>query len=545
MMGMVMTPFNLIPICSMVVLFFNTAVAQESTPKITISKETTWIVSPLRPDGRIDYVEALNQQLREGVTTENNSVVMFRRALGHRGMKAPTTDEYFRQLGIEVLPKDGQYLLDLDDFLDSLKPSTSPAGGVDRDEQRRSLYKQCNEARSRPWTRDEFPLVARWIDANDAPLKLVIEGTKRTKYFAPLLPAVNSSLAAFSSDSAQMREAAELLAVRAMLNLGEGRLEDAWSDVLAIHRLARLIAPGPGIVGFLIGSAIESFVSRCDAQIAHQHTMNAEFAARCLREFEQMEVIDGLAERMDVDGRYEYLDTIQFLSLKDEESLRQFNFGFYFGGDRSLAEFVRSRLIERDLDVDRMLKIGNQWFDRYAKAARLPTRTARTAEIEKLDKEWQAVLDELKNTSRTDTNFTREESSRIVAIAFLSVPFSIVKTVFDTLDSCAMRTELSYCGFALAAWRADHGQYPDELAQLSPTYLKTIPIDRFNGQPLTYRRSEVGYLLYSVGVNLQGDGGVTGSDAIEINGREADDIAVRTPDEDLRIKAMIKEQRLK
>ncbi|HQZ66696.1 MAG TPA: hypothetical protein PLY87_16505, partial [Planctomycetaceae bacterium] len=64
-------------------------------------------------------------------------------------------------------------------------------------------------------------------------------------------------------------------------------------------------------------------------------------------------------------------------------------------------------------------------------------------------------------------------------------------------------------------------------------------------QPLTYRRSKVGYLLYSVGVNLQDDDGVTRSDAIEINGREADDIAVRTPDEELRIKAMIKEQRSK
>ncbi|HQX49291.1 MAG TPA: hypothetical protein PLY87_23990, partial [Planctomycetaceae bacterium] len=476
-----MTPFSLIPGCSMVVLLFNTAIAQESTPPITISKETTWIVSPIRPDGRVNYVEALNQQLREGVTTDNNSAVMFRRAFGHRGLKAETADEYFRQLGIEVLPKDGHYLLNLDDFLNSLEPSPSPAVIASRYEQRRSLYQQCNEARSRPWTRDEFPFIARWIDANDAPLKFVIEGSQRTKYFAPLLPAVNSSLAAFSSDSAQMREAAELLGVRAMLNLGEGRLEDAWSDVLAIHRLARFIAPGPGIVGFLIGSAIESFVSRCDEQIARQGTMNAEFAAKCLREFEQMEVIDGLADRIDVDGRYEYLDTIQYLSRRDEEYLRQFNFRFYFVGDKTLAEFVRSRLIERSLDVDNLLKTGNQWFDRYAKAARLPTRTARTAEIEKLDSEWQAVLDGLKNIPQTETNFTREESSRMVATAFLSVPFSIVKRVFDTMDSCAMRTELSHCVFALAAWRADQGQYPNELTELSPTYLKTIPIDRFNG----------------------------------------------------------------
>ena len=80
--------------------------AQDSKPQIMISKETTYITTPLRPDGRVDYVEVLSQIQREGVTPENNSVVMFRRAIRHRDLKPEIADEYFRQLGIEVLPKE-------------------------------------------------------------------------------------------------------------------------------------------------------------------------------------------------------------------------------------------------------------------------------------------------------------------------------------------------------------------------------------------------------------------------------------------------------
>ena len=49
---------------------------------ITISKETTYITGPLRKDGYVDYVAALNQRFRAGVTPENNAAVPFLKAMG-------------------------------------------------------------------------------------------------------------------------------------------------------------------------------------------------------------------------------------------------------------------------------------------------------------------------------------------------------------------------------------------------------------------------------------------------------------------------------
>lgn len=55
--------------------------------RVTISKETTYITEPLRPDGYPDYIRYLNKKLSEGVTPENNAAVFYIRAfsLGENG----------------------------------------------------------------------------------------------------------------------------------------------------------------------------------------------------------------------------------------------------------------------------------------------------------------------------------------------------------------------------------------------------------------------------------------------------------------------------
>ena len=46
---------------------------------------------------------------------------------------------------------------------------------------------------------------------------------------------------------------------------------------------------------------------------------------------------------------------------------------------------------------------------------------------------------------------------------------------------------------------------------LLPKCLAAIPIDPFSNQPLVYRRSDTGYLLYSVGPDGEDNGGHFGS----------------------------------
>lgn len=69
--------------------------------------------------------------------------------------------------------------------------------------------------------------------------------------------------------------------------------------------------------------------------------------------------------------------------------------------------------------------------------------------------------------------------------------------------------DLATVACALERYRLAHGQYPETLAALSPEYIKELPHDVINGEPLKYRRADDGrFVLYSVGWNEKDDGGV-------------------------------------
>jgi len=61
---------------------------------------------------------------------------------------------------------------------------------------------------------------------------------------------------------------------------------------------------------------------------------------------------------------------------------------------------------------------------------------------------------------------------------------------------------------ALERYHAKHGSLPQTLAGLAPEFLKTVPVDFMDGQPLRYRLADDGrFLLYSVGLDCMDDGG--------------------------------------
>ncbi len=150
------------------------------TPKFPLGKETTYVTGPLDKDGYIDYEAALNDQLGKGITPDKNAVVLLWKALGptpEGGKGMPT--EFFKRLGIEEPPAEGAYFLGLRAFLkDSLK--------LDRDDIN-AVSAQVTPASLRPCTAKDYPHLAAWLKANEKPLEVAIEATKRPDYFNPLV----------------------------------------------------------------------------------------------------------------------------------------------------------------------------------------------------------------------------------------------------------------------------------------------------------------------------------------------------------------------
>lgn len=71
-------------------------------------------------------------------------------------------------------------------------------------------------------------------------------------------------------------------------------------------------------------------------------------------------------------------------------------------------------------------------------------------------------------------------------------------------------TRLLMTAFALRAYKLDHGAYPSTLQTLVPSYLHAVPIDPFSpaGDTLRYRLQGSTYILYSIGPDMNDDGGV-------------------------------------
>ena len=76
----------------------------------------------------------------------------------------------------------------------------------------------------------------------------------------------------------------------------------------------------------------------------------------------------------------------------------------------------------------------------------------------------------------------------------------------NRVDSMAMLTVL-----AIVQYHKKHGEYPASLtALIEDGLLHQLPMDPYSDKALVYRRTEGGFMLYSVGLNLTDDGGVAG-----------------------------------
>jgi hypothetical protein len=92
----------------------------------------------------------------------------------------------------------------------------------------------------------------------------------------------------------------------------------------------------------------------------------------------------------------------------------------------------------------------------------------------------------------------------VILIASALGSFRKVQDAQDRIEQVRRNLRVA---FALAAYRADRGRYPAQLADLAPKYLAAVPDDHFAGKSLTYRPTPEGYLIYSVGANGKDDGG--------------------------------------
>ena len=170
------------------------------------------------------------------------------------------------------------------------------------------------------------------------------------------------------------------------------------------------------------------------------------------------------------------------------------------------------------LDWNLILREVNQHYDRQVAMVKLSTAAEREAQAEVLAEEDRRSMDKVTGKHSwirillyrlggrlTQKQFNQMGSQAIRALVTSSVGAGVVWMEVEVQHSWF---DVFKVACALSAYRADKGKFPDSLAQISPSYLKEIPLDRFTDKPLIYKPQGKGYLLYSAGgPNMKDDGG--------------------------------------
>ena len=466
-------------------------------PKITISKETTWATEPLRPDGFVDYLEAVNRRHSQGVTVENNACVLLYQAMGPSPQGDRMPDRFFRRMGIEPLPDEGRYF------------EYCPDGLPDVLDQ--------------PWTAREQPGVAAWLKRNELPLATITAATERPHYFSPL---VNSDakpdggmIDVLLPGVQRSRDLARALAARAMWELAEGSQVDAWRDLMTIHRLGRLVGQGPTIIEYLVGIAIESIAFHGEFQFLSQTKPSAKMLKLYRKQLDRLPPRALVADKLDVGERACVLDCAHRLA-RGQMELKEI---VDAGDNNPLFEKLAEGPILQMVDWDVVLKSANQWFDRLEQISRKPNYLERTAAMQQLDEEVKKLAEQRRGPmALLPLLGGRPAITQAMSETLISLLLPSVTQVYRSEGQAIQRMHHLELAFALAAWRSEHDSYPDSLEKLAPKYIAEIPIDLFNGQPLKYDRVGEGYRFYSVGRNEKDDEGRSFDEG-------ADDLVVRLP----------------
>ena len=480
-------------------------------PKFKFGRDATFVDGPLDKDGYIDYEAALNQRLKGKITPETNAVVLLLQCLGPKPEGAALHQDFYKALGIEAPADVGDYLVQYNRHFVLEMQSRDPRGFFDLEA----------KLKLRPWTKDDSPKHAEWVKLNQKPLEIAVEASNRKDYYFPLISRMRGGehgplLGALLPTVQKCRELASLLAFRATWHLGAGKIDDAFSDALAVHRLGRLLTRGASFIELLVGIAIESIAHQTDLTLLEQAGPTAKQILAYQVELEKLQPRGSVADKIGLFERFLYLDSVQ-------HTLRT-GTGDLLGGE------FRGRTPEQileTLDWNAVLTMGNRHYDRMDAALRKPTRGERLQASVAIDLELGKLQNDAKNVV-IDPNDppakVRTDLTQKIGPMYIALLMPAIQKVNDFNDRAEQIQRNGLLVTVLAAHFADHKKYPDKLADLVPKYIAKIPEDVFSGKPLIYTPTKSGYLFYSVGVNGIDDGGQLISEE-----PRGDDIGVRMP----------------
>jgi hypothetical protein len=269
------------------------------------------------------------------------------------------------------------------------------------------------------------------------------------------------------------RQAARLLAIRAILSSDSGRLQSAFRDIGAGLRLARHAGREPVVIAMLVQIAIEAIMGAALEQVVLDHIGEP----RVIRLAEGTLAAQGPLPSIEHAFRGEVVmgrrggDLGQLTGSQPSADVQR----------RTSSQSGRNAFCNAS-----EARVVSFWRRSFASLREHRGDPAAQADAQ------QAALGEI------------EANSRKPSYLLVNILAPALTRLSDKVLHMQAQRHLRATLLRIVSYRNRTGAFPRDLAQLGGN----VALDPFSGKPLVYRRSERGFVLYSIGMDRKDDGGM-------------------------------------
>lgn len=460
---------------------------------VVISRETTYLTEPITPDGDVDFYAYRMQRRAPWAAPDENFFTALVEIFGPEVVSHTQDKKTLEALGVSA-PWAGRDFGSLPDLSDQ-------------------EWEQYEQAQTAPWKESDAPLVADYLESNRELLDQLADAARRPGSYLPLPDALSLSTD-LGNGLLVLKNACELLFLRAYQSIQRGETEAAFSDAKTILRiLDHYSRNDPTMIYHLISSAAHRRAYEIISLAVKSSPIDKRSLENLARELNPSPAESKPGERgigrsvrplreVLVSERLAYIvELSRFGGLGDLSSL---------GG---AAGFVRGQNM---IDPNVLLRAVNDQFDSVDRIFDVPKYVDRQTEFTTIETEMAAMTARVNRPPKlfwvtfylSDAETRRQVLSRRLGEILINMTASIYQKSYQRELAALAARQISLGVIALARHHLAEGQYPETLDSLVPRFLPNLPRDPFaDNAPLRYEAVDGGFRLYSFGIDGEDDAG--------------------------------------
>ena len=486
-------------------------------PAFTIGKETTVVNGPLKPDGTLDYIPAINALLAKDAKNEDNAalpLLLLQAGVSKDGTIEPRIRQSLAALHATIPEK-----VERTGYLSSYAARKKGVETISDPEESLRLAELEDHLFLRPWKAQDQPLAGEWIAASAGAFKLAEDASRRSKFYIPFTVPPNKSVTGLDGSAidaipfVSIMMPTRMLLSRAQMRAGSGDLAGALADVRASRNLGRVTEQEHLALIHLQALAVEYNALRACSGMAASGALTPPQLKSLRQEILALPVISGEDSTRDkVEEMIAWDQAMQCIAGKSREVMRLMALDLSGTAEIDLSDWKNAnwdvmlretvRLHAETVPGDTFLERSHNWEKKLADEPEGPSFFANLeslADGNTLDTLAQRVNAFLKRHAGE----SRDDYTRRITRWLLGADLADLRRDLGLNERARLARVLALTCVALAEYRLANGAYPESLEKLTPA----PEPDGFTGKPLHYRRQGEGFTLWSAGLNQLDDGG--------------------------------------